>query len=90
MDDCAFKNDPIETRSGLGVAPLAALCGGALLGETTRGAATAHTTSASAANATKPARARNSDRLPQTGLIFFILTRKRLSDYSSLEGGQDR
>lgn len=89
MDDGAVKNDPIETLRGSELASRAAFDRGSGLGETMRGAATAHTTSDSAASVTKPARAKNNDRFPQTGLIFSILTRFCSRDYSSLEGGQE-
>jgi len=87
MDGFALKNDPIGTLSGFGVDALGVADGTAGSGERTRGAATAQTTSTSAASVPKNARTKNSDRLPQTGLTYLILTRKRYRHYTPFEGG---
>jgi len=87
MDGCAPKNDPIGTLSGFDADALGVADGGVGLGERKRGAATAQTTRTSAASVTKTARTTNNNRLPQTGLIYSILIRKRFQHYSSIEGG---
>jgi len=87
MDGCAFGNDRIGTSSGFEADVLGAVGGGSEPGERTRGAATAQIVRTSAASVPKTARAKNSDRLPQTGLMNPILVRKRFQDYTSVEGG---
>jgi len=87
MDVRAAESEPISTLSGFGADALGAADGGAGRGEITRGAATAQTTRALAASVTKPARTKNSDRLPQTGPIYPILSRKRFQHYHPFEGG---
>lgn len=87
MDGLACKNDPIGTLMGFGAALFDAAGGGVRLGERTRGAPTAQATRTSAASVPKNARAKNNDRLPQTGLISPILFRKRFQHYTSIEGG---
>lgn len=87
MDGLALLNDPIGTLSGLEAGVLGAADRGAGPGERTRGAATAQTTRTSAASVPKTARAKSNDRLPQTGLIYSILIRKRFQHYTSFEGG---
>lgn len=86
MDGCALGNERNGTLSAFGDDALGASEGAVGLGEITRGAATAQTTSTSAASVTKTARTTNNDRLPQTGLIYPILFRKRFQHYSSFEG----
>ena len=88
MDGLALKNDPIGTWSGPEACVSGAAGGGAGPGASTRGAATAQTTRTSAASTPKKARAKKSDRLPQKGLIYPILPRKRLQHYTSFEGGR--
>ncbi len=88
MDAGVAETDPIETLSGLGADPFGAPSDGAGPGETTRGAATAQTTKASAVSVIMHARTTNIGRLPQTGLIDFILTRIRIQNYRSFGGGQ--
>ena len=87
MDGCAPINDPSGTLTGPGVGRLGAADGLGEPGERTRGAATAQITSTSAASVANAARVKNSDRLPQTGLMYPILNRKRLQHYTSFEGG---
>ncbi len=87
MDGCAAKNEPSWTLSGLEAAALGLAGEGAGLGAINRGAATVQTARASAASVTKAARSKNSDRLPQTGLIYSILLRKRFHNYPPFEGG---
>jgi len=88
MDGSALLNDRIGTLSGFGTDALAEAEGCSGLGETTRGAATAQIARTSVASITKPARAKNINRLPPTGPIVLILPRERSRDYSPLEGGQ--
>ena len=87
MDGRAAENELISTLSDFGVDVLGAADGGAERVEITRGAASAQTTRALAASVTKPVRTKNSDRLPQTGPISPILSRKRFLDYHPFEGG---
>jgi hypothetical protein len=87
MDGCAPKNDPSGTSSGFGVAVLGLADGRGGSEERTCGAATAQIASTSAASVANAARTKKSDRLPQTGLMYFILIRKRLQHYTSIEGG---
>ena len=87
MDGCAPINDPSGTLTGPGVGRLGVADDLGESGERTRGAATAQITSTSAASVANAARAKNSDRLPQTGLMNLILNRKRLRRYTSFEGG---
>lgn len=87
MDGGFAKNDPSGTSTDFGVDASGVADGDGELGERTRGAATAQITRTSAANVINAARIKNSDRLPQTGLMYPILIRKRLQHYSSFEGG---
>jgi hypothetical protein len=88
MDGFTLKNDPTGTLSGFAADALGVADGWDEPGERTRGAATAQTTRTSAANVAKTARAKNSDRLPQTGLTYLILTCKRYRYYAPFEGGR--
>ncbi len=88
MDGRARKNDPTETFSGFDAGTFGAAEGGVGLGESTRGAATAQATRTSTANATKNARATNSDRLPRVGLINSILACRSPRHYTSTGGGR--
>jgi hypothetical protein len=87
MDGRVPKNDPSGTLTGLGVGTLGVADGPGEPGERTRGAATAQITSTIAASVANAARVKNSDRFPQTGLMYLILNRKRLQHYTSFEGG---
>ena len=89
MDGCALENERNGTLSAFGVDALGVAEGAVGLGEITRGAATAQTTRTSAASGIKTARTKNSDRLPQTGLIYSILFRKRFQHYTSFEGDHE-
>jgi hypothetical protein len=88
MDACAAGNERIGILSGLGADPAGAASGGAGLGETMRGAATAQITKASAASVIMHARTINNGRSPQTGLINLILTCKRIRHHPSFRGSR--
>lgn len=88
MDACAVGNDANGILSGLGTDPAGAASGGAGLGETTRGAATAQIANASVVSAIMPARTTNNDRSPRTGLTNLILIRERIRHYPSFGGGR--